>query len=634
MAGCAWEDNKRADGKKAVSITMNKKRVAIYVFYDKNGIVDRYVTYMLQEVLKICCKLIVVCNGELSGKGQKALCELTEDVIIREDEGFDPWGHKAGIEWLRWDNLYRYDELILLNDSIFGPFYPLKAMFDEMDGKNLDFWGITKQGPSFDPYGLTKEGIFPGHISLYFYVVGNKMLSHPEFKLYWDRLPALNSRAKAISLHEVQFTRHFSERGFTWAVYINEGGVLEEYTDISLVHLMIFELIKDYNCPFMKRRNFSEDYKAYFGYTIGDSTKKAFDYIEKYTEYDTDLIWENILRTMNLKNIKDNLHLNYILPRNYVQDNEIKLGDIKVALLAHITYADQVEFCANYASAIVEHADIYITTSTEYMKSVIFEHFGKICCNNLKIIVLPQERNGRDVSALWVALKPYMVDYDYICFIHDKKSAHIKPLTIGRGFAQKCLENTLASKEYVINILGMFQRNHRLGMLLPPTVIHGSFQFSISHQWSSDYNNVVKLSKKLDIDVPMDDKDLVFPAGAIFWFRPKALKKLIEHDWKYSDFPGEPLPVHGSLGHAFERIYCFAAQSEGYYSAWVMSDYSAPAEITSLNYLLLTRAQAGPAEVLKIHLKNRIKRKLLRNPKLLSLVRRFYRLMKKERRHS
>jgi lipopolysaccharide biosynthesis protein len=75
----------------------------------------------------------------------------------------------------------------------------------------------------------------------------------------------------------------------------------------------------------------------------------------------------------------------------------------------------------------------------------------------------------------------------------------------------------------------------------------------------------------------------------MFWFRPQALVKVKSHDWKYEDFPDEPLLGDGTLGHAFERIYCFAAQSSGYYSAWVMTDEFTPMEITTMSRMLSVR---------------------------------------------
>ena len=566
---------------------MEKNRAAIYIFYDKDGIVDSYVTHMLQELQKVCAKLVIVCNGKLDYDGLESFYKLTSDVITRENEGFDAWGYKTGMEYIGWDNLAQYDELILMNDTVFGPLYPFQTIFDEMNDKNLDFWGITKHGRFLNPDGLTKKGVFPEHIQTYFITIGSKMLGSIEFKNYWENLPQLKSWNATVSFFESQFTQHFADLNYTWDVYVNTGKDLADFYDISMMILMPYELVKDYNCPFIKRKCFTIEYNASLTFAIGNSTKKAYDHICENTGYDVDMIWEHILRTASFRNIKDNLHLNYILPEKTIKDGTIDISKAKVAVFAHITYEDMIDFCAGYIKAASEIADIYLTTLTEDMKNQLTANFGQMTTNKLEVIVLPENSKGRDVGALWVALKPHMEGYDYICYIHNKKSPQVRPLTVGRDFARRCMENTLASKEYVANILGMFETDQRLGLLFPPPVIHGPYIQLLSFLWTGNYHNTVELAGKMSINVPIDHGfDPIFPAGGMFWFKTKALKKIIDYDLKYEDFPNEPLPEDGTLGHAFERVYCFAAQSEGYYSAWVMTDSFATNELTSMSYVL------------------------------------------------
>lgn len=44
--------------------------------------------------------------------------------------------------WL--GKLVKFDEMIMMNFTIMGPVYPLNEMFECMDAKDLDFWGVTK----------------------------------------------------------------------------------------------------------------------------------------------------------------------------------------------------------------------------------------------------------------------------------------------------------------------------------------------------------------------------------------------------------------------------------------------------------------------------------------------------------
>jgi len=601
---------------------MNKKRVAIYVIYDKNGIVDGYVTHMLQALNEVCEKLVVVCNGVLSDEGKIAIEEITSDILIRENTGFDVWGYKAGLEYVGWDSLKEYDDLILMNDSVFGPIYPINDMFEEMDLKNVDFWGITKHG-MFDNFdGLTKSGLFYEHIQTYFLSFSSKMFLHTEFRKYWENLPNFKSWNEVVSFFESKFTKHFADLGFKWDVYVNTDEKFGDFADVDQMLQIAFEMIKYYKAPIMKRKNFSIEYVNFHAGSLGNNTRKAFDFIETHTEYDTDLIWEHILRTANFRNIKDNMHLNFMLPESRLVSPCV---DAKVAVFAHITYDDQIEYCMNYVCSASMFADIYITTLTEQTKENILKCFTNAGCDVKNVVVLPPNSKGRDVGALWVALRPNMNDYDYICFIHNKKSPQDKPLTIGYGFAERCMGNLLAGSDYVKNVVSTFNENPRLGMLLPPPVTHGPYRYLISNFWGLNYKNTLELAEKLGVDVPIDNKiDPIFPTGGMFWFRTKALKKIIDYDLKYDDFPDEPMPVDGSLGHAFERIYCFAAQSEGYYSGWVMTEKFASTEITSLWYIL-TRQEHTLSGLFKKTLVEKLKKR----PRLYVFLRSVYRKLKR-----
>ena len=120
------------------------KRFAIYFFYDQVGIVDDYNIYMLEDLKKNIDHLMVVSNGPLNEEGYKKFTKVSDEIFERDNKGFDVWAYKEGIQKAGWNLLEQYDELILLNFTNFGPIYPFKDMFDEMDTYQVDFWGITE----------------------------------------------------------------------------------------------------------------------------------------------------------------------------------------------------------------------------------------------------------------------------------------------------------------------------------------------------------------------------------------------------------------------------------------------------------------------------------------------------------
>nr|WP_315045548.1 rhamnan synthesis F family protein [uncultured Leptotrichia sp.] len=558
------------------------KRVAIYFFYDKDGIVDGYVDYFLEDLKKNLDRLIVVCNGKLTSEGRKKFSKYTSEIIVRENKGFDVWAYKEGIEYIGWDNLKNYDELIMLNMTIMGPIYPFKEMFDEMDSrKDLDFWGITKFHKfSVDPWGLIQYGYIPEHIQSHFIAVRKPMLESYEFKQHWEKMRMINTYFESVSYHESIFTKKFNDKGFKSDTYVNSND-LKDFTDHPIIDYPK-KIIKEDKCPIFKRRSFFNSYDDFLTRGMGRSSLELFKYIEKNTNYDVNLIWDNILRVENMYDIKNTLHLNYNLPSDYslLEDNKSQ----KIGLFFHIYFEDLIEECFHYVSNVPEYTDIFITTDEENKKIKIENKFSKL---KNKVDVKVIENRGRDVSAFLVPNREEILKYDIACFAHDKKTKQLHPELKGEEFKYKCLENILGNKNFVNNIIDLFIKNPRLGLLSPPAPNHAEFYGNLGREWGENYDITIELLKDLNIKSNVDkSKAPIAPYGTMFWFRPKAMKKLLEKTWVYKDFPEEPNKIDGTILHAIERAYPFVVQEAGFYSANVLNEEFSRIEMTNLGFML------------------------------------------------
>jgi lipopolysaccharide biosynthesis protein len=562
----------------------NIKRLAIYFFYDKDGIVDDYVPYMLNDLKKNITELLIVCNGKLAPEGREKLEKLTPNVFVRENKGFDVWAYKEAMEYYGWDKLKTLDELILMNCTIMGPLYPLKEMFDEMNRREVDFWGITVYHKiDIDPFGKCEFHYIPLHIQSHFIAIRKHILNSIEFKKYWESRPMITNYEEAVCWHEAIFTKKFEDMGFIWQTYVDTFD-LQGYCYQPIL-MNPLELIKNRRCPIFKRRSFFHEYDEFLSLSNGNATVDLYEYIKNNLTYDVNLIWDNILRTQNQADIKKCMQINYLLPSKTLQNSALSLSNKRIALVIHIYFIDLIEYCYQYAQSMPKESDIYITTDTIEKKETILKVFKNLECHNLDVILI--QNRGRDVSALLIGVKPFIMDYDYVCFVHDKKVPQLDLGVKGASFSYQCFENTLNSSVYVKNVIDTFENNPRLGLLTPPPPGFADYYPTIGLEWGNNFESTKKLYDKLDMTIPMDrTKAPVAPLGTMFWFRPKALKLLFDQDWEYKDFPLEPNENNGTLLHAVERIYSFVVQQEGYYPAWVMVDTFARLEITNLYYML------------------------------------------------
>ncbi len=417
------------------------KRLAIFFFYDRDGIVDEYIPYLLRDLNENVSELLIVSNGELSMEGRAKLAEITPHILIRENKGYDVWAYKAGMEYYGWEKLSEYDEVITLNFTLMGPIYPFKVMFEEMSQRDVDFWGITRHyGMNFDPWGKCKYGYIPMHIQNCFMVVRSSMVKSEEFQRYWETMPMIHDYAESIDLHEVIFTEDFTRKGFTSDTYVDTED-LKEYSDYPLM-LYPKELIANRKCPVFKRKMFYNHYDELIGVSCGQPGYELYKYLGENTDYDLNYIWDTVLRTANMADIKERLQLNYVLPTQIRLPNRKKAP--RVALFMHIYYLDQVEYCKRYAASMPADADIYLATDTEEKKLILekaFEGFG-----GRKVKVLVVENRGREISSHFIGLKPYVGQYDYVCFAHDIQTKRLKPHMKANHFLTIVLKTFLRAR--------------------------------------------------------------------------------------------------------------------------------------------------------------------------------------------
>ncbi len=561
----------------------NARRMAVYFFFDKHGDVDGYVPYFLEDLKKNVEEILIVCNGKLTEEGKTTL-EKYGNVMVRENEGLDVWAYKEGMASYGWEKLSQYDEVILLNSTIMGPLYPLAETFKKMDQKDLDFWGITEFFQfDGDPFGTCTYGYIPDHIQSHFIACRSSLVNSEAFHKYWDEMPKIRDYNDSVGIHETAFTKHFADLGFQWALSVDMED-LREYNGNPIM-MCPKKLVQERRCPIFKRRSFFHTITDYLRNTTGEQTSELYEYIRYHTDYDVNMIWDTILKNYNQYDIVKDLNLVYVLPTNIEDEKrtEKQLEEFKVALIMHLYFEDLLDESYYYVSSMPPQSDIYITTDSEEKRQAILEKFKDLPCNKLEVRLV--KNRGRDVSALMVGTKDIVMDYDLVCFAHDKKTGQVTPGTVGASFGYKCFENTLSNQAYVSNVINTFIENPRLGLLSPPEPNHGDFFPTIGMEWGANYEVTKQLADDLGLTVPISgDKPPIAPFGSMFWFRPKAMKPLYDKDWEYEDFPEEPLGFDGTISHAIERIRPYIVQQSGYYPAIGMTDKFAAIEYNNLRF--------------------------------------------------
>jgi len=560
------------------------KRIAIYVIYDKDGILDGYRKYYLQELRKVTDYIVAIVNGSITPESRDELENLTDDIFVRENIGLLAYGWIEGLQRIGWNNLEDYDELLMLNDSFFGPFFPLEEMFSAMEKSDADFYGAMR---NFEEESIKsidgrpmKHGHFMGSIA-YFYIIRKRLLHSHEFRDYWERKPVINRDWDTYFFSEIDFFQYIQDAGFRIDSY--QSDKLKEYFFNNLTHNMS-KLISDDRIPFARIRPFGTDLKnESLQINYGKDPRQTLEYLRQNTDYDVNLIWDFILRTKNLSDIWNQLQLEYVVSKNSIE--KPFTYEKRIAVILHIYYKDQVELIADYCKNFIQNTDFYITATSEETEKNIIEAFTK---RNLHFICKVCPNVGAAMSTLWITYADIIMEgnYEYICYFHDKKSPYSNFAIIGEQFAERCFQNLFGTEEIVKNIINLFEDNPRLGILGAPMVYHGDYFMAAQKTYMGNYQNIVKLVKDLQLNISIDSNKIpVSPYGDMFWFRSVTLRKSIGHGFTYEDFDIQFAP-DCTLLHALERCYGYIAQDSGYYFAEVINSDDARSDLINYRFML------------------------------------------------
>jgi len=179
-------------------------RAIIFVHYDRDNVIDDYVYYYLKELQKNASHLIFVSTAQLLEKDMNSLSHYCDKVIIRENLGYDFMSYKTGLNSFDYE---AYDEVVICNDSVYGPLYPLKHIFEDMDSHPCDVWGITDNTD------------FYYHLQSYFIVFKKNVIKSSAFKSFWEQVKVLNDKDDIIQKYEIGLTKVLLDNGFSSSVY-------------------------------------------------------------------------------------------------------------------------------------------------------------------------------------------------------------------------------------------------------------------------------------------------------------------------------------------------------------------------------------------------------------------------------
>lgn len=262
------------------------RRLGVFVFYDAYGQVDKYVETLLDSFQLIFSKLVILINGKIKSLSYEKLNRYSNNIIIRENVGYDAGAYKDFFtKFLLKKELEKWDEIVLFNDTFYGPFYSWEKVFSEMEKEQIDFWGLSRYPGGGSKLSTGKDK--PEHIQGYFLACNKKMFLSHDWNEFWNVLEYPRTYQEAVEKFEIYFTVYFSGKGFKNKAFTDKSHINIEYGKNPYLYYF-YEFIKYDKFPILKRKSICLEHL--------NKVKEIVDYLKEHTKYDTGLIDENIVR--------------------------------------------------------------------------------------------------------------------------------------------------------------------------------------------------------------------------------------------------------------------------------------------------------------------------------------------------
>ena len=154
-------------------------------------------------------------------------------ILIRRNEGYDFGSWMAALHWLKRD-IDNIDQLILTNDSFWGPITPLDDLFQRL------------KASSADVIGLTDDQMYAPHLQSAFLAFQKPVIQSDAFQSFWNQLELWPRKRDLIKKYEVGLPVCLQKDGFkTESLYT-------QHANGNILHTAWKELIEVKNFPFLK----------------------------------------------------------------------------------------------------------------------------------------------------------------------------------------------------------------------------------------------------------------------------------------------------------------------------------------------------------------------------------------------
>ena len=201
-------------------------RVVLFMHFDGAGNVRPQIFDYLNDLAANNLEVVFVTNAaKLNAPALQNLQEICAGIIIRRNIGYDFGAWRDAILHLDLPQA-QTEEVILANDSVFGPLTPMGDVLRRINYKKADVWGLTESWQ------------VRYHLQSFFMAFGPAALQAEAWRKFWRQVRPVPMKAYVVRTYEIGITQAMVKGGLSCTAMWPYETLLKKVDNVSFGQLV------------------------------------------------------------------------------------------------------------------------------------------------------------------------------------------------------------------------------------------------------------------------------------------------------------------------------------------------------------------------------------------------------------
>lgn len=195
-----------------------QRTLILFAHFDPQGIVDPYVVHYLKALQRLGAAIVFVSGSPtLTPESVAPIRPLCAGIFTRHTLSLDFGSWHLAWCMLRergW-SLAQFDRMVLVNDSVYGPLFPLDEMWNSFEGADM--------------YGAIESTEQTPHLQSFFLAWDLNSRTRPFLNDFWDGFQYVVDKLLLIRAYETGISRRAHKAGLSLKPFLSANAVKATY---------------------------------------------------------------------------------------------------------------------------------------------------------------------------------------------------------------------------------------------------------------------------------------------------------------------------------------------------------------------------------------------------------------------